>query len=366
MSTEVKTFPCVDCGADLKFDPGSNSLKCPYCGAENNIESDEKIIIEESDFHEQLKDLQSNANKADLIDKITVPCNTCGAKVSFNENKTAGECVFCGSHLVAQGESTKEIKPKYILPFKVNVKEATDHFKTWLKKRWFAPNKLKDFAKLDGLKGIYSPYWTYDSNTTTRYNGQRGTYYYTTESYTETVDGKTETKTKEVRHTRWNPVSGVVNNIFDDIIVASGGNLLEEYVDKLEPWDLENLVPYNEQFLSGFSVESYSINLEDGFLKAKNRMVPIISSSVKRDIGGDTQNIFSMNSNYNDIKFKHILLPVWISAYKYKDKVYQFMVNARTGEVHGKRPYSAIKIAIACIIGLSIIGGGIYFYSINN
>lgn len=365
MSSEVKTFPCVDCGADLKFDPGTNSLKCPYCGAENVVESDEKVIIEESDFHAKLKELESSAEKGDLIDKITVSCNTCGAKVSFNENQTAGECVFCGSHLVAQGESTKEIKPKFMLPFKVDVQEATDHFKTWLKKRWFAPNKLKDFAKLDGLKGIYSPYWTYDTDTTTTYRGQRGTHYYTTESYTETVDGKSVTKTRQVQHTRWSPVSGVVNNVFDDLLVASGGNLIEEYVNELEPWDLENLVLYNEQFLSGFSVESYSINLEDGFVKAKERMSPVIRTTVNRNIGGDEQRISSMSSNYDDIKFKHILLPVWISAYKYKDKVYQFMVNARTGEVHGKRPYSAVKITIAVVIGALLIGTGIYVYTIN-
>lgn len=366
MSNEVKTFPCINCGADLKFDPNTNSLKCPYCGAENEVESDESTVVEEGDFHEKLRELEANIQRGDLIDKIIVSCDTCGAKVSFDDNQTAGECIFCGSHLVAQGESSKEIKPKYMLPFKVDVEEAKDHFKKWLKKRWFAPNKLKDFAKLDGLNGIYSPYWTYDSDTTTVYRGQRGTYYYTTETYTETVDGKSVTKTREVRHTRWRPVSGVVNNIFDDILVASGGNLIDEYVNRLEPWDLENLVPYNEQFLSGFSVESYSVNLEEGFVKAKERMSPTIRSTIKRDIGGDEQRISSISSSYNDITFKHILLPVWVSAYKFKGKVYQFMVNARTGEVHGKRPYSIVKITLASTIAALLIGTGIYLYRTYN
>ncbi|MCP4154509.1 MAG: hypothetical protein GY757_42685 [bacterium] len=362
MSETITNSPCTNCGADLVFEPGKDSLNCPYCGAENSIETDENLEIVENDYLGKLKELKSSSEASDIVEIIVVKCETCGAKVTFNENRTAGECAFCGAHMVAQGESVKEIKPESLLPFKVAKKEAAANFRQWLKKRWFAPNKLKQFARMDGLSGIYSPYWTYDSDTSTRYSGRRGKYYYKTETYTTKVDGKTVTKTRQVRHTRWYPASGTVRNIFDDILVSASGNLLPKYVEALEPWDLENLVPYNEQYLSGFQVESYTVDLEDGFENAKTRMEPIINTTIRKDIGGDVQQIHSKNSSYNNIKFKHLLLPVWISAYKFKGKVYQFMVNARTGEVQGKRPYSAVKITLAVLGGLALIGAGVLLY----
>ncbi len=362
MSDSTGNFPCINCGADLKFEPGQNALKCPYCSAENSIENDESVEIIENDYLSKLKELKENANESDTIEIIAVKCDNCGAQVSLGENKTAGECVFCGSHLGGQGKSVKEIKPESMLPFKVSKKEAAVCFSQWLKKRWFAPNKLKEFARMDGLKGIYSPYWTYDSNTTTQYRGQRGEYYYTTESYTEEVDGKSVTKTRQVRHTRWHSASGTVKNTFDDLLITASGNLLPKYTEALEPWDLENLVPFNEQYLSGFQVESYTVELDEGFEKAKSRMEPVINSTIRNDIGGDEQRISSKNSAYEDIKFKHLLLPVWISAYKFKDKIYNFMVNARTGEVQGNRPYSVAKIVLASLCAALIIGGGVLIY----
>jgi hypothetical protein len=92
-------------------------------------------------------------------------------------------------------------------------------------------------------------------------------------------------------------------------------------------------------------------------------MRPVIESTVRTDIGGDVQQISSLSTDYNDIKFKHILLPLWISAYRYNEKVYRFTVNARTGEVQGERPYSAWKIFFFVLTILAVIGGGIYLYS---
>lgn len=362
ISKDTSNFSCTDCGAELKFEPGQNALKCPYCGAENTIETDGSIEIIENDYLSKIRELKEKSDDSDMIEVIAVKCESCGAQVTLGENQTAGECVFCGSHLGGQGHSVKEIKPESLLPFKVDKKEAADNFRVWLKKRWFAPNKLKQFARLDGLSGIYSPYWTYDSNTTTQYRGQRGDYYYTTERYTEEVDGKSVTKTRQVRHTRWSSASGIVKNNFDDILIIASGNLLPKYTEALEPWDLDNLVPFNDKYLSGFQVESYSVDLEEGFERAKSRMEPTINGSVRRDIGGDEQRISSKNSSYDDISFKHILLPVWISAYKFKDKVYNFMVNARTGEVQGNRPYSVAKIVLAILGTALIVGGGIFLY----
>ena len=362
MSDKVENFPCSNCGADLEFKPGTSKLVCPYCETENVIDFQEEATVEEKDFHETLAALKEQESSGETMELIVTKCDTCGAEVSFGDNQTAGECAFCGSAIVAHGKSEKVLKPESLLPFKVDKNQAAENFRLWLKKRWFAPKKLKDYARIDGLKGIYTPFWTYDSETETEYRGQRGDYYYTTETYTTTEDGKTVTKTRQVRHTRWSSASGTVRNSFDDVLVHAAGRMDEKYVDRLEPWDLENLTAFNSSYLPGFQVESYSVDLEEGLEKAKAKMAPEIDSTIKRDIGGDTQRISSKSTYYEALKFKHILLPVWMSAYNFKGKVYQFMVNARTGEVQGNRPYSAGKIAAAIIIPLVLIAAGIILY----
>jgi hypothetical protein len=259
---------------------------------------------------------------------------------------TAGHCPFCGSPLVAQHVSEKRFKPLSLLPFSIPREAAQTSFKTWISSRWFAPRAFYREVRPDKLKGVYCPFWTYDADTSTSYAGERGDYYYETQTYTVQVNGKTETRTKQVRKTRWYPASGSVSNSFDDLLVRASRGLPEKPASRLGPWELKKLRPYQPEFISGFEVESYTVGLEDGFSEAKEQMVPVIEQTIRRDIGGDTQRIHSSNSSYNNISFKHILLPMWISAYRFQEKTYRFLINANTGEVQGERPYSTLKIAL--------------------
>src|SRR5690606_25027992 len=119
-----------------------------------------------------------------------------------------------------------QLQPGALLPFGIDRKRAKQLFQGWIAGLWFAPSKLKNVARLDDrLTGIYVPYWTYDSRTTTFYRGQRGEHYWTTETYTTRVNGKTVTRTRQVRKTRWWPCSGTVWNRFDDVLVMASHSL---------------------------------------------------------------------------------------------------------------------------------------------
>ena len=344
---------CKNCAGKLQFAPGTNQLKCPYCGTENEIEASAEVI-EELDFEKFIKEFEKDSPVREIA---TIKCDGCGAETTFNPNVVSDSCPFCGSPQVVKNASlTHNIKPKDILPFAIDQEKAYTEFRNWIKKLWFAPDKLKRFARQqEKLSGMYIPYWTYDSQTSTDYEGERGTDYQTTEPYTTTENGKIVTKTRTVTHTNWTSVSGHVDKIFDDILSVASNTLPKEYVDKLEPWDLEHLVSFNEKYLSGFITESYQVDLKDGFEDAKIKMTAAIRQSVCVDIGGDHQRIHSLKTVYNNITFKHILMPVWISAYMFKDKIYRFLINGRTGEVQGERPYSIVKIVSAVLLILAII-----------
>ena len=346
---------CKECGAFLKYLPGTTSLTCEFCGTLNEIaKSQEKI--EEVDFNNFISDKFDLEEKQDIV---TVKCSSCGASTTLKPNVTSDMCPFCGTSLVISNGSTSSIlKPKSLLPFTISQKQGFEAFNKWLKKLWFAPGALKKYVNsTDKFNGMYIPYWTYDSNTYSSYTGERGDYYYVTESYTTTENGKTVNKTREVKKTQWTSVSGKVNNCFDDVLIVASNSLPVKYAEKLEPWDLKELIPYNDKYLSGFRTESYQVDVKIGFEKAKIVMDNTISNTIKSDIGGDEQRINSVDTSYNDITFKHILLPIWISAYKFKEKVYRFLVNGRTGEVQGERPYSVWKIVFFSIGVIAVIAG---------
>ena len=342
-----KEFPCNSCGARLEFSPGASALKCPYCGEENKIERQVEQV-QELNFYEFFA---RASEQGESEEKQTITCTSCNAVSTVAPNISLRMCPFCGSRLTAQAKASRLIKPGAVLPFKVTRSTAAEEFRKWLASLWFAPGELKNFATTSGgIKGMYIPYWTYDSRVTTMYEGQRGEDYYETEYYDEEdQNGNTVTKSRQVTRTRWYPASGAVENSFDDILVLAGLSLPAEIIASLEPWDLKNLVPYSDEYLSGFQAEAYQLDLGAGFEQAKALMEGSVRRSVERDIGGNHQQITTVRSQYDDITFKHILLPMWISAYRYRDKTYRFIVNARTGQVQGERPWSIFKMAMAVV-----------------
>jgi LSD1 subclass zinc finger protein len=349
---------CKSCGALLKFRPGTGKLVCSYCQAENEIARAAQTEIIENDLEEFLSRQGSEKEK---IQVSTIKCEMCGATSTIDPKITSDKCPFCATAFVlSNGSSSAMYKPQYVLTFAIDDKKAMENFKKWLKSLWFAPNELANYVdRADRLNGMYLPFWTFDCQTQSAYSGERGIDYTVQERYT---NDKGEQQTRSVTQTRWSSASGNVRNTFDDILIEGSRSLPKDLMRGLEPWDLKNVVDYKDQYLVGFRTENFQTDLPSAYQESKQRMEPIINQTIRVDIGGDRQNISSVSTTYNNPTFKYILLPVWISAFRYNDKVYQFLVNARTGEVQGKRPFSTIKIAIAVIVGIIII---VTLYSIS-
>ncbi len=342
MSDGARQFPCESCGAKVEFAPGKDALECPYCGRLTHLPGS-KDGIEEQDF----ASVDSIGDDAETEEVVSVQCQSCAALVEPQPTHEAFPCPYCGSSIVTQERSQRLIKPQAVLPFRVPRDDAKKAFRKWVRTRWFAPNALKKLARIeDRLQGLYTPYWTYDSDTVSRYTGRRG------EEYTVTVtrNGKT---TRETR-VRWYPAAGTVARSFDDMLVVGSESLPRKLAEALEPWDLGNLVAYQDEYLSGFSAERYQVDVKRGWARATERMDDVIRSDVRRDIGGDRQQIDSLHTRYSAVTFKHVLLPLWICSYRYKAKVYRFLVNARTGEVQGERPWSWVKITLAVLAVVAV------------
>jgi DNA-directed RNA polymerase subunit RPC12/RpoP len=357
---KVHRYICPGCAASQVYEPKDGCLVCPYCGRSEQIPASAEQVQERS--YEQYLNPNMAQLKRLTEDALEVRCSACGADVTFPPTEVAGECPFCGTKIVAQPRSADPIvAPEGVLPFHVTQDQATDSIKKWIASLWFAPNALKRLATQDVIEGIYLPFWTYDSNTVSHYTGQRGEYYYETETYTDTdAQGNRVTRTRTVRRTRWYSASGTVSRWFDDLLVPATKSLPQSRLEELEPWDLPQLKPYDPAFLSGYKAQRYQVELGEGFERAKEVMDDVIRGDIRQDIGGDEQRIDSVSTSYSGITFKHILLPVYLAAYRFNQKVYQVMVNARTAEVQGERPYSKWKIALFTLM-LIIIAVLIYY-----
>ncbi len=348
-------YICPGCGADLLYEPHDGSLTCPYCNRKEVIPQSSTEVVERT--YEEYLTAHSNKMATMAPNALEVKCDGCGATVTFTPPEVAGECSFCGNPIVAQPKAADPlVAPEAVLPFQITRKLADESIKQWLSSRWFAPNALKKMAYREGVSGIYLPHWTYDAHTLSYYSGERGEHYYVTENYTDTdAQGNTVQKSRQVQRTRWHAASGQVQRWFDDVLVTATKSVHKQRLESLGAWDLNMLKPYDPAFLSGFKAQRYEVELAEGFEDAKQQMASVIDSDVRNDIGGDEQRVHDIQSSYSGITFKHILLPIYLGAYRFNQKVYQVMVNARTGVVQGERPYSLWKIFLFVLLIIAVI-----------
>ena len=349
-----RQFPCNQCGAVQAYLPGTEHLVCEYCGHDSVIEEND-VVIREYDFRTALRQLQKDHPR---YEQPITKCENCAAEFAFDEHIHADECPFCGTHIVSATGGYKHFRPQSLLPFAIKREQAHGYFNNWVKGLWFAPSSIKHAIKdKDKLVGVYLPYWTYDSDTDTEYTGQRGDHYQERQVYWVNHNGRRVQQTRYVTKTRWRSAHGYVSRYFDDLLIGATHSLPRNITDNLQPWDLDKLVPYKSEYLSGFRSEVYQVALDEGFDVARTVMDNIIRNDICRDIGGDVQRIHSQRTNHSDTTYKHLLLPVWSAAFHSGGKTYRFVVNGRSGKVRGERPYSSWKIAGAVVIGALVIGG---------
>lgn len=383
-------YPCENCGAALRFQPGQDALSCDYCGHQQQIgagparaparqatggaDGEDALLREPAtgralqwDARHKAPDLAEIAldrglrldHTSDIAQDIrTLSCPNCGARMEIDADRHATDCPFCATPVVTDTGTTRQIKPQGVLPFVLSEDQAKSALDDWLGRLWFAPSGLIAYARRGRrMTGVYSPFWTFDADSRSDYSGQRGDAYYETVHVTQVVDGRRQRVAQQQRRIRWQGVRGRVSRAFNDVLVLASSSLPRRFTDALTPWDLSHLVPYRPEYLAGFEAEGYTIPLAEGHAIARQEMAGVIAMDVRRAIGGDEQRVDQIRTEFSGESFKHILLPIWIAAYKYNGKSYRFVVNGQSGRVQGERPYSAWKIALAVLLALLVAAG---------
>ncbi len=349
---EIQSFICPNCGGTMSFDINSQQFKCSSCGGEEKIANANREI-KEYDFREYH---QRESRSTSFEGSSSFTCQGCGGEVILDTYTTATVCPMCGSSQVVSSKQTAGIPPEGVIPFKIDQYDAQEKFRLWIKSRWFAPSSLKRSYQEGCLKGMYMPFWTYDAQATAYYWGRGGNNYTVEDS-----EGNTETKTK------WYSVSGTVHNFFDDVtICASKQHEHNAHIRNILPFSTTNkTLPYDPSYLSGFSAEHYSIKADAGFEKAKEAMESNLKDMARQEIlrTYDEAEINSMQTQYYDVMYKHLLLPIWKAVFMFNNKHYEYIINGETGVVSGDRPYSPWKIGAAILAAIAVIALLYYFNS---
>jgi uncharacterized protein YbaR (Trm112 family) len=335
-------------------------MACPYCQVRLDITAPQAG----SPKHDYVAYAGQQRTPVAALPAFDLSCRNCGSAQQMTA--IAGRCPSCRGPLVVSEDLGGQLKgPDGVVPFTVDKDAAAARFGEWTSSRWFAPTALKKVATTESMRGAYLPHWGFDDRTTTDYTGQRGDYYYTTETYTTQENGQMVTHTRQVRHTRWSPAQGRVSRDFVDVLATAVTTLDAELLDNLGPWSTAAATGYQSEYLAGFDSPRYDVDADAGFSTAKQEMAVVIEQDCRADIGGDEQRVEGMTTYDQAVLFRLLLLPLWIAAYVTGGKEFDVYVNANTGEVVGERPYSAVKIVAAVLAVLVAITTAYLLYKAN-
>lgn len=331
------TVTCPGCGGGLTYQAGLEHMTCEHCHRDVPLPSQPVFgdRLEVSLDKLPRKDNQSDSSVLEEKNSVKVlACQNCGATTSVGGQRISGRCAFCASHMVQERESEgPRVRPTALIPFKIERDRATTLFREWTAGLWFRPSSLKRMAKVAEIEGVYTPFWTFDARVESEWDGQAGKYYYV------------KSGDKRERKVEWTPASGVHKTSYDDILICGSQGLSEDLLRRLEPYDTRHgLVQYNPEYLSGWAAEQYQTSPWDSWQQAKEVLLESEKINCEKEVPGDIHRGLKVFTQYHDVTWKHVLLPVWIAAYEYRGESYRFLVNGETGQVSGEAPYSWWKL----------------------
>lgn len=352
VTEQTRTYPCAQCGDQLVFDIERQKLACPSCGFEAEIDTSQLAPPTERDLRgtmAQVRSAMATEQGPQIQGEKEIACQNCGGRTTFSGTLTAQRCPYCATPIQRDDvhDAPARLPVDGVLPFKVPKKQATEAIERWINSRWFAPSEFKKYNEKGSFTSIYAAYFTYDADTTTQYQGQRGDHYTVTVGSGD--DQRTETRTE------WTNTSGTVTDLFDDLAVLANTGFDTDKIRALEPWPTPEAQPFSPEYVAGHLCRTYDVDVEQCFPEAKSVMDAEIESTIRRDIGGNEQRITARSTTFHSLLYKHLLLPIWLLTVIYEGEPFQVFINGVTGEVQGQRPWSKVKIALAVVAALIVL-----------
>lgn len=354
---EIQEYKCPRCGGSIEFDASSQKLKCPYCGTEFDVktiqEYNEKLHDDKADDMkwEMPKDNEYSEEEGQNLHAYV--CRSCGGEIIADENTAAASCPFCGSPVVITGNVSGSLKPDLIIPFKLKKKKAKESLEEYLTRYKFLPETFKDQKHIREVKGVYVPFWLFQSSAVAQIS-------YRAEKVRVYSDSKyiyTENRYYLVH--RGGDIS------FDNVPVDGSSQMPDDLMESVEPFDMSAAVDFQSAYLAGYLASRYDVSAEDSVERANERIRQSADDAFKDTVKGYISVLpESTNIQLHNGKTKYALYPVWILNTEWNGENYIFAMNGQTGKFVGNLPVdkaAAAKWIISRGIVFSIIAYGIIF-----
>ena len=329
---------CENCGSTMRYDVDKGGLVCDYCGSFKAMPKPEETSVDEQDFASAMRDVSTDWG----ISKRNVTCDQCGSVMFFDPDQMSSVCPFCGSPIVlSAAEADCGIAPSAVIPFSVSKEDVTKRFYFWNRFALWSPESFRTGKVLGNLVGLYVPYWTFDADVSSEFSGEFGYDYEKNDS----------------TYTRWNERSGKLDLFIDDAqMCASKKFLKDQLLNQVIRFDASKLVPYTPDALVGFAAEKYTISIDDAWNMAQQGSIKKkLEYEATKKVSADRHKAIDMHPTYSNIKFKLILVPVWLTACRYKGKSYNVVASGFDNRGNCRRPVSAFKIVLLILIFMALL-----------
>lgn len=354
-------YECPCCGGAIEFDSTIQKMKCPYCDTEFNVEAmralDEELKEEKKDSMEWTSSAGNEWQEGETKGMRVYACQSCGGEIIADENLGSTSCPYCGNNVVMKEQFAGDLKPDYVIPFKLDKKAAKERLKQHFQGKKLLPKCFKDENHLEEIKGLYVPFWLFDAeaNGEVRYTGTKvrvwknGDYTYTKTNFYDIVRaGSLE---------------------FANVPVDGSSKMPDELMQSLEPFDFSEAVPFEPAYLAGYLADRYDVKAEECVKLANNRIKRSTEAALEQTITGAYATTIPKGSyvNLNNAKAKYALYPVWMLTTKWRDEVFIFAMNGQTGKFVGDLPTDkkaywkyhgiwAAGLAVGMFLGMLLLG----------
>ena len=340
----VITYKCPSCGAPMVFSPESQKLFCEHCQTELSVKEYEAqygkpLMREETEEEKAAAHMEGGPveteeegdhvsyGKGPTMDVKRYHCSSCGAEVMTDDTTAASVCSFCGSPTLIEDRMKGARRPERVLPFRVTKEQAVEKFRAWTKRGLFTPKEFRRESTIDKITGIYVPFWLVD------YHANVWLHAHCTRTRTHR-SGDTEYIYTDHYDVRRNIDAG-----YEKIPMDASEKMDDETMDLLEPFNYQDLKPFDMPYLSGYLADVYSYTDQDMEGRGKHRVREYALAAARRTITGYTGiNVVEQRLRIDETAAEYVMLPVWMLNYRYQGKDYQFAINGQTGKLVGTLP----------------------------
>ncbi len=326
----MQEYKCPCCGGAIAFDSSIQKMKCPYCDTEFEMETLKAYDNELNNEQDNMNwDTQAGAQwtEGETSGLCTYACNSCGGEIVGDETTAATSCPYCGNPVVFMGQFKGDLKPDYVIPFKLDKKAAKEALLRHYKGKLLLPKAFKDQNHIDEIKGIYVPFWLFDTdaNANIRYKATR------VRRWSDSSYNYTETSYFSVMR------AGTIG--FQRVPVDGSTKMPDDLMESIEPYNFNEATDFQTAYLAGYLADKYDVDANQSIDRANARIKRSVEESFAKTVQGFTTVVpDGSNIQLSNGQSKYALYPVWLLNTSWKGKNYLFAMNGQTGKFVGDLP----------------------------